>query len=121
MIVRSLDGVIGSAHDVSGPGWNSRRMLTARDGMGYTMTDTVIFAGAEMTLEYKSHLEACYCISGRGEIEDLATGQVHAIAPGVIYALNAHDRHTLRAFDEMRLVCTFTPALTGEEIHGKGY
>ena len=121
MIVRSLDGVIGSAHDVSGLGWNSRRMLTARDGMGYTMTDTVIFAGAEMTLEYKSHLEACYCISGRGEIEDLATGQVHAIAPGVIYALNAHDRHTLRAFDEMRLVCTFTPALTGEEIHGKGY
>jgi len=121
MIVRSLDGVIGSAHDVSGLGWNSRRMLTARDGMGYTMTDTVIFAGAEMTLESKSHLEACYCISGRGEIEDLATGQVHAIAPGVIYALNAHDRHTLRAFDEMRLVCTFTPALTGEEIHGKGY
>ena len=50
MIVRSLDGVIGSAHDVTGPGWNSRRLLTAKDGMGYTMTDTLIFAGAEMTV-----------------------------------------------------------------------
>jgi len=121
MIVRSLQDVVGSSLDVTGPGWNSRRMLTARDGMGYTMTDTMILAGAEMTLEYKTHLEACYCVEGRGEIVDLGTGQVHPIAPGIIYALNAHDRHTLRAFEQMRLVCTFTPALTGEEVHGKGY
>jgi L-ectoine synthase len=121
MIVRSLQDVQGSPHDVSGPGWTSRRLLTARDGMGYTMTDTVIAAGAEMTLQYKGHLEACYCISGTGSVEDHATGTVHPLSPGVIYALDQHDLHTLRAVAEMRLVCCFTPALTGLERHGEGY
>lgn len=117
MIVRSIEDVQGSAHDVRGPGWISRRLLTAPDGMGYTMTDTVILAGAVMTLQYHNHLEACYCLSGSGEIEDHATGQVHSIVPGVIYALDKHDLHTLRAATEMWLICCFTPALTGTEVH----
>jgi L-ectoine synthase len=119
MIVRTLAEVTGGAHDVSGPGWQSRRLLTQPDGMGYTMTDTIIHAGAEMELEYKNHLEACYCISGAGDIRDHASGQVHQVAPGTIYALNRHDRHTLRASTEMRLICCFTPALTGTESHSK--
>ena len=119
MIVRTLDGVTGSAHDVTGPGWQSRRLLTRADGMGYTMTDTIIRAGAEMELEYKNHLEACYCLSGAGEIRDLASGAVHPIGPGTIYALDRHDRHVLRAREEMRLICCFTPALSGSETHGK--
>lgn len=120
MIVRTLDDVTGSDRDASGPGWQSRRLLTRADGMGYTMTDTLIRAGAEMTLEYASHLEACYCISGRGDIRDHATGVLHPIGPGTIYALNRHDRHTLRCAPEadMRLVCCFTPALAGTERHG---
>ena len=121
MIVRTLDAVKGSAHDVAGPGWQSRRMLTALDGMGYTMTDTIIRAGAVMELEYRNHLEACYCLSGAGDIRDHATGVVHEIRPGTIYALDKHDRHTLRASaaGDMRLVCCFTPALAGTEKHGK--
>lgn len=119
MIVRTLAEVTGGAHDVTGPGWQSRRMLTAPDGMGYTVTDTIIRAGAEMELEYRNHLEACYCISGEGDIRDHATGVVHEIRPGTIYALDQHDRHTLRASVEMRLVCCFTPALSGAEKHGK--
>ena len=122
MIVRTLKDVTGTFRDVSGPGWQSRRMLTRDDGMGYTMTDTIIRAGAEMTLEYANHLEACYCIEGRGDILDHTTGIRHAVEPGTIYALNAHDRHTLRADagGDMRLICTFTPPLTGSESHGAG-
>lgn len=122
MIVRTLDALTGTALDVSGPGWQSRRLLTKPDGMGYTMTDTIIRAGAEMTLEYANHLEACYCITGEGEVRDEATGEVHPIRPGTIYALNRHDRHTLRCAPEgdMRLICCFTPALTGTERHGSG-
>lgn len=120
MIVRDIDDLIGTDRDVSGPGWNSHRLLVRADGMGYTITDTVITAGAEMTLEYKNHLEACYCVSGSGEIEDHATGKIHQIHPGVIYALNDNDHHTLRAHSnsDMNLICTFTPALTGTEVHG---
>ncbi len=119
MIVRTLDEVTGTAHDVTGPGWQSRRLLTAPDGMGYTMTDTIIRAGAEMELEYRNHLEACYCLSGAGDIRDHATGVLHEIRAGTIYALDKHDRHTLRASGDMRLVCCFTPALSGTERHGK--
>lgn len=119
MIVRTLAEVQGTALDVAGRGWQSRRLLTAPDGMGYTMTDTIIQAGAEMTLHYARHLEACYCITGVGEIEDHATREVHAIGPGTIYALNQHDLHTLRAQTELRLICCFTPALAGTETHNK--
>jgi L-ectoine synthase len=120
MIVRTLDEVTGTERDVTGPGWRSRRLLTRPDGMGYTMTDTLIRAGSAMVLEYASHLEACYCISGEGEVEDHATGQVFPIQPGTIYALDRHDRHTLRcgAGGDMRLICCFTPALAGTERHG---
>lgn len=122
MIVRTLEDIAGTAHDVTGPGWQSRRLLTGPDGMGYTMTDTIIRAGAEMELEYANHLEACYCLSGEGDIRDHATGTLHPIRPGTIYALNRHDRHTLRCGPggDMRLICCFTPALGGTERHGAG-
>jgi L-ectoine synthase len=51
IIVRSLDAIIGSDRDISGPGWNSRRILLAVDGMGYSLHDTIIEKGAELTLE----------------------------------------------------------------------
>ena len=68
MIVTSLHDILGSDRDVSGPGWSSRRLLLASDGMGFTLTDTIIKSDALLELEYKHHLEACYCIEGRGEI-----------------------------------------------------
>ncbi|PTQ56803.1 MAG: L-ectoine synthase [Candidatus Carbobacillus altaicus] len=66
---------------------------------------------------YKHHYEAVYCIEGEGEIEDLKTGEVHAIQPGTLYVLDQHDPHVLRAKNDMRLVCVFNPPLTGQEIH----
>ena len=119
MIVKSLADVIGTEFDVNGPGWNSRRLLLKSDGMGYSVTDTVIKAGAEMTLEYKQHFEACYCISGTGSVHDTASGHTHEITPGTIYALNKNDRHTLRANEEqdLRLICIFNPPLSGQEVH----
>jgi len=68
-------------------------------------------------LHYKHHLETNYCISGEGEVEDLATGQVFPIRPGAVYALDKHDAHVVRARTDLRFVCVFTPALTGTETH----
>ncbi|MEM7378200.1 MAG: ectoine synthase [Pseudomonadota bacterium] len=118
MIVRKLDEILGGERDVAGPGWQSRRLILATDCMGFTLNDTVIAAGAELTLEYKHHLEACYCISGRGELTDLATGETHSLSPGTLYALDKNDRHCVRAIDgDMRLVSVFNPPLTGAEVH----
>ncbi len=117
MIVRTLDEVVGTERDVAGEGWQSRRLLLRRDGLGFSLHDTVVSAGAEMEMEYRNHLEACYCLEGEGEVEDLATGERHAIVPGTVYALDAHDKHVMRVKSDLRLVCVFNPALTGAEVH----
>lgn len=122
MIVRSLNEVVGTERDVAGEGWRSRRLLLKADGMGFSLHDTTVAAGALLELEYRHHLEACYCLEGEAEITDLATGERRAILPGTMYALDQHDRHTLRVVSDLRLVCVFNPALAGTERHvGGGY
>ncbi|MDX1605790.1 MAG: ectoine synthase [Candidatus Competibacterales bacterium] len=116
-IVRVQD-IIGTDRDVEGHGWKSRRMLLKKDGMGFSFHETIIPAGAELRLWYKYHLEAVYCVAGNGTIEDLATGEVHDIYDGVLYALDKNDRHILRGgTEDMRLICAFNPPVTGRETH----
>ncbi|TRV75563.1 ectoine synthase [Streptomyces sp. 130] len=96
----------------------SRRFLTKSDGVGYSITDTTVRAGTKSRLEYRNHLESCYCIEGSGEVVEL-DGTVHPITPGRLYSLNEHDAHYLVAspHEDLRLVCVFTPALQGDEVH----
>ena len=118
MIVRTLDQIIGGAKDVRGNGWRSRRLLTKADAMGFSLHDTVVSEGSEQELEYKHHLEANYCISGEGEVVNMASGESHPIRPGTLYALDKNDRHILRATKgDLRLICIFYPALIGTEVH----
>ena len=117
MIVRSLQDILGSEHDVHGEVWASRRFLTAADGVGFTLTETTVRAGAEQVLWYKHHIEANYVIEGEGSVENMATGERFPLRPGTMYTLDQHDRHCLRADTDLRLVCVFTPALTGRETH----
>jgi len=117
MIVRRIDEIKGTAQDVKTANWGSRRLLLARDGMGFSLHETLIFAGTETHIHYQHHLEAVYCIEGEGELETVADGKRHAITPGVMYALDLHDEHYLRAHTQLRLVCVFNPPLTGSEVH----
>ena len=118
MIVRDIKDIIGTEREVKGEGWTSRRLLLKKDGMGFSFHETIIPAGATLQLWYKKHLEAVYCVAGNGSIEDLATGETHAIHDGLLYALNKHDRHILRGGSEdLRLICAFTPPVTGRETH----
>lgn len=119
MIIRKLSEVTNTERDVAWGNGQSRRFLLAQDGMGYSLTDTVIDAGSESLLEYKNHLETCYCIEGEGEVEDM-DGNVYPIVPGTMYALDKNDKHYLRAKTTMRLVCVFTPPLRGKESHALG-
>ena len=120
MIYRTLADVIDTAAHMKGEGIESRRILLAPDGLGYSFHDTLVVQGAELHLHYKNHIETNYCIAGEGEVEDVETGQVHALFPGAIYVLDKHDRHIVRATkSDLRFVCIFTPALTGHESHDK--
>jgi L-ectoine synthase len=116
VIVRRL-AELGPAREVKAETWTSRRLLLADDRMGFSLHDTIIHAGTETRMCYRNHLEAVYCVAGRGSIEALATGEVFEIADGTVYALDQHDEHVLRAETELRLVCVFRPALVGREVH----
>lgn len=118
MIVRTLTDVAQTENFVDFGNGTSHRLLTAKDNMGFTLCHTVVRAGSSSHLEYANHLEACYCISGEGEVET-ADGTVHRISPGTLYALDQHDRHFLRAGPDadLILVSVFNPPLTGTENH----
>jgi L-ectoine synthase len=118
MIVRQLKDLIGTERDVHAETWNSRRLLLKRDAMGFSLHDTVIHGGTETRMCYRHHLEAVYCIEGRGSLEDLSTNERFVIEPGTVYALDRHDEHILRAETSLRLICVFNPPLTGLETHG---
>ena len=118
MILRNYKDARNSERRVTAEGWESVRLLLKNDNMGFSFHITTICEGAELQLHYKNHFESVYCISGEGSIEDCATGEVHEIIPGVIYALDRHDKHILRGRTEMVMACCFNPPVTGKEVHG---
>ncbi|MEY8838408.1 ectoine synthase [Cribrihabitans sp. XS_ASV171] len=119
MIVRDFNKIVESERDrvVSDANWTSVRMLLAGDGMGFSFHITFLDAGSEHVFEYKNHFESVYCMQGKGSITDLATGETHEIKPGVMYALNNHDRHRLKADEELVMACCFNPPVSGNEVH----
>lgn len=119
MIVRSVQDLYGTDRDVDNGNWVSRRFLLAKDGVGFSVNETTIRAGTETFMWYKHHTEAVYCVGGEGELEDLTDGTIYPISDGTIYVLNGHEKHKLRAHSDMRMVCVFTPPLTGREVHNE--
>lgn len=116
MIIKHLDDVIRTKDDIDTQTWNSRRLLLKKDGMGFSMHDTLIKEGTETIIWYRNHVEAVYCVEGNGEIE-VVGGGTYPIKEGTIYALNGHEKHLLRANSQMRMICVFNPPLTGNEVH----
>ncbi len=117
MIIRTLEDCQKSERKVEAKTWDSVRMLLADDNMGFSFHITTIYEGTETHMHYKNHLESVYCMSGSGEIKDLATDEVHQIKPGTIYILDNHDKHILWAHKELKLACVFNPPVTGRETH----
>lgn len=117
MIVRALTEIEDTELDVRADTWRSRRLLLAKDAMGFSMHDTVLYAGTVTEMHYQNHLEAVYCIEGHAEITEAGNGAVHDLRPGTLYALDRHDKHTLRVLEDFRCVCVFNPPVTGREVH----
>ena len=118
MIVRTLDDIKQSGGYAEKPGtWTSTRYLLSDDNVGFTVTQTTFTAGQSLEMEYKNHIEANLIIEGQARVTDVASRKEYMIGPGDIYTLDKHDRHILEAISDLRIVCIFTPALTGKETH----
>lgn len=110
----------GTERDVKCPkgGFRSIRGLLERDGMGFSMHKTLVPSGmGPQHWHYKHHLEACYCIQGRGILTNLTTGNRYEVLPDVIYVLDEHDDHTFEALEDTVLISVFNPPVTGTEVH----
>jgi L-ectoine synthase len=121
MIVRDLKYIRESGKVVKCPkgGFISNRFLLEKDGMGFSMTKTVIPVSGRQHWHYKNHLEACYCIKGKGILINLESGKDYDIIPDTMYALNNNDDHIFEAIEETVLICVFNPPLKGKEVHQK--
>ena len=118
MIVRTMESIEGTERDVHAPTWKSRRMVLAGDGVGFSLHDTVIYAGTETTMWYRHHVEAVYCLEGTGTLHDLDNDCSYPLSPGTMYLLDGHERHRVVAGTDLRMACVFSPPCTGQETHG---
>ena len=85
--------------------------------MGFSLHDTILYAGTTTEMEYQNHLEAVYCIEGKGRLKDLVNDREYSIGPGTMYALSENERHILIADEQLRMVCVFNPPIVGPETH----
>lgn len=117
MIVRQLSDIRKTDRLVKSKGWDSARFLLKSDNMGFSFHITTMYAGEELRMHYQNHLEAVFVLKGTGTIEDLGTGETHTLEPGVMYALNKHDKHIVRPKTDILTACVFNPPVTGQEVH----
>lgn len=76
MIVKPLEDVYDTKGEMHVDRWHSLRLLHLEDGLGVTLTDSILEEGFEMVLWQKSHVEACYCLEGEGTVEEFDPGTV---------------------------------------------
>ncbi len=117
MIVTHLNDLDGTERDVQTENWRSRRIVLAKEKVGFSFHDTVIYAGTTSTFHYQNHIEAVYCVQGKGTLTNEETGEVHEIKDGTLYLLDGHEKHTVHAEEDLRMACVFNPPVTGREVH----
>jgi L-ectoine synthase len=117
VIVTRLADLEGTDRDVRSENWRSRRLVLAKEGVGFSFHETTMYAGTETEMWYANHFEAVYCVGGTGQLENRETGEIHEISDGTMYLLDGNEKHTMRPTTDLRLICTFNPPVTGREVH----
>jgi L-ectoine synthase len=119
MIVRSFDELENTdRHVKSASGtWETKRIVLAKEKVGFSLHETVMYAGTETHMWYANHFEAVLCTEGEAEVTDKETGKSYIITPGTMYLLDGHEHHVVRPKTDFRCICVFNPPVTGREDH----
>lgn len=117
MIVRTLEEITDTDRDIITPNWRSKRVVLAKDGVGFSLHETVLDADSVNDFWYANHIEAVFVTEGYAELYDKDNDVTYQLGPGSMYLLNGHEKHQLRPKTEMRTVCVFNPPVTGREVH----
>ncbi len=111
VIVRSFSDIENTDRHVKAASgtWESKRIVLAKEKVGFSLHETVLYAGTETSMWYANHIEAVLCTEGEAELTNDETGETHWITPGTMYLLDGHERHTMRPKTDFRCVCVFNP------------
>jgi L-ectoine synthase len=117
VIVRTLAEIEDTEADIKTPNWRSKRIVLAKEKVGFSVHETTLYAGTVNDFWYANHVEAVFVVDGEGEITNQETGETFPLRPGTLYLLNGHERHQVRPKTDIRTVCVFNPPVTGREVH----
>jgi L-ectoine synthase len=117
LLVLNRDELENTKADYRTDNFRSIRIVRAKEKVGFSVHETIMYAGTVNDFWYANHVEAVFVYDGWGEITNKDTGETYALRPGSVYLLNNHDRHQVRPKTDMRTVCVFRPPLSGEEKH----
>nr|AMY57940.1 L-ectoine synthase C subunit [Streptomyces sp. WS107] len=119
MIVRSFKEIEGTDRHVKAASGTSEspRIVLAPEKVGFSVHETILYAGTETSMWYAHHIEAVVCVDREAELTDRETGKTYTITPPTMYLLNGHERHTLKVKEDPRCICVFPPPVTGREDH----
>src|SRR5699024_9775070 len=117
MLVRTLDQVTDTDDDIKTENWRSKRIILAKEGEGFSVHETTLYEGTENYFWYANHIDAVFVTHGEGEIEDLATGEVHQLAPGSLYLLNCQCKQEVLLLKGFRWVSVVPPSVPAREVH----
>src|SRR5699024_12291008 len=68
MLVRSLAEIEGTDADVTSDTWRSKRIILAKEVVGFSVHETTLYEGTESYFWYANHIEAVFITHGEGEI-----------------------------------------------------
>lgn len=119
MIVRTTQEITDTDRDIEADNgnWRSKRIVLGGDLVGFSFHETTIKAGTVNEFHYANHVEAVWLVEGEGTLLNRESGQQYPLGPGSMYLLNGHERHTVTADTQMRMLCVFNPPVTGREVH----
>jgi len=103
MKVVDVNELANTERDVQFKEGFSIRPIIKSDNMGFSVHKTLLRKGTIGHWHYKNHLEACYCISGKGILTNLDTLERFTIKPDNIYLLDNNDNHTFEAVTDVFL------------------
>ncbi|HEY9314004.1 ectoine synthase [Williamsia sp.] len=119
MIVRTTQEITDTDRDIEADNgnWRSKRIVLGGDLVGFSFHETTIKAGTVNEFHYANHVEAVWLVEGEGTLLNRESGQQYPLGPGSMYLLNGHERHTVTADTQMRMLCVFNPPVVGNETH----
>src|ERR1700712_4224554 len=98
MIVRTLDEITDTDRDVEAENkqWRSKRIVLAKDGVGFSVHETVLQPGTINDFWYANHIEAVFVTEGEGELYDKDNDITYRLGARAPYRVMGNEHHPLR-------------------------